>query len=175
MAKPWMSADLKWGKHNNVIIKKGSCRRLFLLKKLKRFGVCTEDLREIYQLYVRPIMEYAAPVWHPGSTCQQSAALERIQKRALRISLGSDYTCYTEALCRLHLNTLKAGREFLCLKFSKSMFNSPTFRNWSPATRNEVHNRGLKRGLELSIPFARFDRYKNSAISYLSTLLNTDL
>ena len=120
-------------------------------------------------------MEYAAPVWHPGLTCQQSDALECIQKRALRIILGSDYTCYAEALCRLNICTLKSRRELLCLKFAKSMFNSPTFRSWLPATRNEVHNRDLKLGLELSIPFARYDRYKNSAIPYFSSLLNTDL
>lgn len=170
----WISADMKWGKHVTTIIKKASSR-LFWLKKLKRSGVCTEDLCAIYLLYVRPVIEYAVPVWHAGLTTLQSQQLERIQKRALRIILGNNYTSYADALSTCNLCTLKARRESLCLKFAKSLMNSPTFRPWLPPTRNTVHNMDLKGGSQLSLPFIRSDRYRNSAIPYFSKLLNSVL
>ena len=49
-----------------------------MLKVLKKFGFTTADLITVYIGYVRPVAEYAAPVWHPGFNGEQSASLERI-------------------------------------------------------------------------------------------------
>ncbi|KAI8484063.1 hypothetical protein Bbelb_381810 [Branchiostoma belcheri] len=51
----------------------------------------------------KPITEYAAPVWHPGLTTLLNNKIERIQRRAVRIIMGHDYTRYSEAC--LHLVT----------------------------------------------------------------------
>ena len=69
-----------------------------MLKVLKKFGLTTADLITVYIGYVRPVAEYAVPVWHSCLNDEQSASLERIQKRALRIVFGSDYTSYDDAL-----------------------------------------------------------------------------
>ena len=34
---------------------------------------------------VRPVLEYACPVWHSGLTAAHSELLESVQKRAIRI------------------------------------------------------------------------------------------
>ena len=57
--------------------------RLFMLTTLKRFGLSTEDLITIYIGYVRPLLEYAVPAWHPGLTERQHVMLERIQKKSV--------------------------------------------------------------------------------------------
>ena len=51
-------------------------RRLFILCKLKKFGVKPEDLVFIYSVYIRPILGYAVPVWGSGLTLRQSAETE---------------------------------------------------------------------------------------------------
>jgi len=43
-----------------------------------------------YISVVRPILEYACPVWHTGLTAAQSDTLESVQKRAMRIIYSDD-------------------------------------------------------------------------------------
>jgi len=168
----WFSKDLSWSKHVDIITQKASSR-LFWLKKLKRFGLPTQDLIEFYQGYIRPTLEYAAPVWSPSITALQSMKIERVQKRALRIILGLHYTCYDEALAHFCLPSLENRRKNLSLKFAKSLFSSPMFRSWLPPTRSEVHGRDLKSANKLCIPSTKTNRYKNSPIPYFTHLLNT--
>jgi len=56
-----------------------------LLKQLRRADVPTTDLLHFYTTVVRPVLEYACPVWHSGLTVAQSNMLESVQKRAIRI------------------------------------------------------------------------------------------
>ena len=74
--------NLKWNSHTNATYAKASSR-LFLLKQLKRSGVVTNDLLHFYMSVIRPILEYACPVWHNSLTFEQNKRLEFIQKRAL--------------------------------------------------------------------------------------------
>uniref|UniRef100_A0A0E9R5C1 Uncharacterized protein n=1 Tax=Anguilla anguilla TaxID=7936 RepID=A0A0E9R5C1_ANGAN len=39
-------------------------RKLFALRRLKKFGVRDTELVSIYTGYVRPVLEYAVPIWH---------------------------------------------------------------------------------------------------------------
>ena len=86
-----VSFDLKWSNHIGEVFKKANSR-LYLLKLLKHFNLPSDDLVTIYSRFVRPTVEYAAPVWHPGITVHEDVVLERIQKRACRIIVGKDYT-----------------------------------------------------------------------------------
>ena len=51
-----------------------------MLTTLKRFGLPIQDLKTIYIGFIRPLVEYAVPAWHPGLSEQQHLALERFQK-----------------------------------------------------------------------------------------------
>ena len=88
--------NLKWNSHTNATYAKASSR-LFLLKQLKRSGVVTNDLLHFYMSVIRPVLEYACPVWHNSLTFEQSKRLEFIQKRALKIIYGGDIKY--EAMC----------------------------------------------------------------------------
>ncbi|CAH1259452.1 Hypp2286 [Branchiostoma lanceolatum] len=101
------------------------------------FRVPELDLVTIYTCYVRPICEYAVPVWNPGLTKNQSSRLETIQRRACRIILGKKYTHYSEALTQLGLPTLESRREQLCKKFGLKLLKS-AFRDWLPQSRGET-------------------------------------
>ena len=101
----YIQADLKWDVHVAKIISKASSR-LYILRRLKHHGLPYSDLLTVYLSIVRPLMEYATPVWAGGITKKQEEDIERIQKRACQIILGKEYTGYTDARDRLHLITL---------------------------------------------------------------------
>ena len=55
-----------------------------MLYQLKRAGVNQADLVTIYISVVRPVVEYACPVWHTNLPIYLSDNIEMIQKRAVR-------------------------------------------------------------------------------------------
>ena len=89
-----------------------------LLRKVAGFGASIGDLKIIYILFVRSLLEQSATVWHSSLTSQNKADLERVQKSAFRIILKNEYNSYQQALSQLSLDSLDDRREELCLKFA---------------------------------------------------------
>ena len=85
-----LSSDLKWNKNTDQICSKGN-QRFYFLRRLKQFGLSKEELIRGWQSMIRPITEYAAPLWHSSLTDKESGRLERLQKRALGLILGTTY------------------------------------------------------------------------------------
>ena len=75
-----VSNDLKWSSLIDSNIKKAK-KRLYSLSHLKRFGLGTRELVQFFRTCIRPITEYACPVFHDGL----STELEGVQKRAMCI------------------------------------------------------------------------------------------
>ncbi|CAH1257150.1 NLRC5 [Branchiostoma lanceolatum] len=115
-------ADLGWGTHVMDITTKGS-KRLYLLCRLRQFNLPVEDLVTVYTCFIRPVLEYAAPLWHPGLTNAQHKKIERIQRRATRIILGHNLS-YNQACKTLKLQSLYERREDLCIEFGKKLLKS---------------------------------------------------
>jgi hypothetical protein len=83
--------NLSWEEHINAISVKAS-KRLHFLKLLKRSSVNCDDLLLYYKAIIRPVLEYACPVWQSGLTVEQRDRLETVQRRALHLISGStDY------------------------------------------------------------------------------------
>ena len=80
----WLSDDLSWKSHVNHMHSRAT-PRLYYLRQLRRGGLSQCDLLAYYRTFIRPILEYACPVWHAGLTKGESDILEKIQKRALKI------------------------------------------------------------------------------------------
>ena len=62
--------DLKWDENTNNILRKAQ-KRLYFLKRLKQAGTSKKDLFRFYTSIVRPVCEYAAPVWATSLTQAQ--------------------------------------------------------------------------------------------------------
>ena len=154
----------------NSMVSKGS-RRLYMLCRLKRFGVPVNDLVSVYIGYVRPIVEYACPVWHGNMSTKHTQQIERIQKRALRIILGSTYTSYAEALSSTGLQTLEERRQHLCSQFANKCTTSEKYSGWFPLN-NRTHSMSLRHTRTYKVPKSRTLRYGNSAIPHLTKFLN---
>ena len=74
-----ISHDLSWNKHVENIVKKAG-KRLYILYQLKRAEISQSDLVTVYLSVVRPVLEYACPVWHTNLQQYLSDNIETIQK-----------------------------------------------------------------------------------------------
>ena len=73
---------------------------------MKRHGLPRPDLMTIYITCIRPVTEYAAPVWSGALTSHDKLSIERVQKRALRVIMGHENTTYDEVLSVSNLVSL---------------------------------------------------------------------
>ena len=78
--------------------------RLYFLRQLKRAKIPAKDLLTFYLTCVRPVAEYACPVFHVSLPQYLSQDLEKLQKHALRIIYPG--LSYTETLSEAGIVTL---------------------------------------------------------------------
>jgi len=105
---------LKWDNHVDYIFKKAS-KRLYSLRLLKRAGVERQSIVRVYKATVRPILEYAVPVWQVIPNVL-SDKIESIQRRALH-TIAPEFNSYTEALDAMKLETLAERRHNICVQY----------------------------------------------------------
>ena len=76
-----------------------------MLYQLKRAGISQTDLVKIYVSVIRPVPEYAWPVWSTSLPNYLSDAIEMIQKRVLiSIYPGLHYDDILVLVSRAHTN-----------------------------------------------------------------------
>ena len=136
-----------------------------ILRKLRAFQVPIVDLINIYVLYIRSRLEQSAVVWNSSLNQGEIIELERVQKVAFRLILGSDYINYQNALEMTNMETLSERRKQLCLKFAQKAVKSENFKDLFPLNTSSHHEK-------YRVIFAKTDRLKNSAIPYMQRLLN---
>ena len=161
-----VTSDCKWDKHIKLTVTKGNSR-LWFLRRLKLLGASVETMVEIYKLFCRSVLEYGAPVWTSSLKRGNINSLERVQKNALKIIHGSDFPGYHEALEEMDEQTLQSRRVKLSLRFAEACLKDTKFRDWfkiGVSTRS---------GIIYQEPEAKTGRYRNSAIPYLTRLLNS--
>ena len=118
-----MASDLKWSKHVEQIVHKAN-RVLGLLKRT--VGGKNKDIfSNFYKTLVRPILEYACPVWSPHQA-KDIHEIEKIQRRASRIALNQrrQEMAYEERCKILKWNSLEQRRDFFSqVECYKIVFN----------------------------------------------------
>ena len=154
---------------------KNAAKRLFMLRSLKRFGFNKSELVTVYKGYIRTLLKYSDVIWHSSLTSNHTHQLERVQKRALRIILGTDYFSYANALDVCDVDRLSARREQHSLKFAQSLPKCSWTRMLLPPCRGEIHGRQLRNNAKLTQPRACTNRYACSPIPYYVELINSKL
>ena len=169
----WISEDLSWSKNTQEIVKK-CFSRLSLLTKLKYVGVCTEDLLDIYILFIRSCAEYCCVAFQSSLTNEQSKSLENIQKVCLRVILGENYINYNAALEMTGLSTLYKRREDRCLSFSLKCLKHPVHKRLFPVNPSLHGNSDyLRESQPFQVNFAATSTYQISTIPFCQRLLNS--
>ena len=134
--------DLKWNTHISEIVKKVSTT-LFFLCQLKRTKICTKDLLTFYLTCVRPVMEYACPVFHdslPNYLCED---LEKLQKRALHIIFPT--LPYAEALVEAGVDSLFNRRQILTTKLFNDIVNDESHKLYQLLPSKNFSNYNMRK------------------------------
>ena len=162
-------SDMKWAANTEYIVKR-AYKKLWVIKRLKGHGADQDQLVDVYIKQIRSILELAVPAWHGAITQAERIEIERVQKAALHIVLGHEYTSYKNALKYFNLDSLDKRRDKLCLKFAKKAEKHPKFKKWFKVNKPNVNTR--QEQTKYCEVIANKDRYKRSPISHLTSLLN---
>lgn len=166
-----IQCDLKWDSQIDNILKKAN-QKMFMLRKLKAAGLNTEELLIVYRGYIRPLLEYAAPMWHPGLTQKQVNQVESIQRRVCKYILGRDYISYDDSLAILDLKSLHDRRVGMCTNFAQKALTSDRFSTWfTPHVSNSTMQ--LRRKYVVKPFKCNTERFKTSPLPYMANLLNS--
>ena len=82
-----LTSDCRWDANTRNMVIKGNSR-LWFLRRLKVLGASLETLLDIYKLFCRSVVEYAAPVWSGALSKKNKQDLERVQQNALSVICG---------------------------------------------------------------------------------------
>ena len=157
-----LSSDLTWNAHVDTIVSKAR-KRVFTIYQLKRAGIRQCDLLRVYVSVIRPVLEYACPVWHTSLPMYLSDNIETIQKRCLRTIFPGH--SYDEARSISNLPTLFERRTKLCQSYFRKMHNADHKLNkLLPNQRNISYD--LRTDNTLPVPLARTDRFRRSLIPW---------
>lgn len=104
----------------------------WLLYHLKEAGFKGHSLFRLYCCYVRSMIEYCSPVYHPLLSAGQSQRLERQHRHAVRVCFGYEVPV-EETMEREHIETLETRRQRRTDNFvSKSVNNCRFAEAWFP-------------------------------------------
>ena len=165
-----ISRDLRWDLNTAAIVKKANAR-MQLLRKVAGFGASVDDLKIIYILFIRSLLEQSATVWHSRLTEENSNDLERVQKSAMKIILQDKFIGYKNALNKLDLPTLSDRREQLCLSFALKCVKHPKTLKMFPLN-DKTHEINTRNREKYEVQHANTERLKMSSIIYMQNLLN---
>ena len=165
-----ISDDLKWDLNTKNIVTKANAR-MQLLRKVAEFGAPYEDLKSIYILFVRSLLEQSAPVWHSSLSKENIEDLERVQKSALKIILQDKFKGYKHALKTLNMETLIDRRKYLCLNFAIKCSQNKKVKDMFPLTK-KMHQMNTRKIEKYYVNHAHTERLQKSAVPYMQRLLN---
>ena len=164
--------NLRWDLNCAEIVRKANAR-MEILRRVSSFGAPIEDLKDIYVLFVRSLLEQSAVVWHSSLTKENEQDLERVQKNAFRIILKNNYQTYKKALAKLGMETLNERREILCLNFAKKCTKNSRTSHMFPKNK-KTHDMNTRKANTYQVQNAVSERLKNSPLIFMQNLLNSE-
>ena len=167
-----LDSKLTFNKHIDVTCKKANSVLSLLRRNLHNSQPAIKS--QVYQIYVRPILEYSCVVWAPHTKCNIDK-LESVQRRAARFAT-SDYS-YTSSVStmleNLNWKTLHVRRnELRLIMFYKIIHNMVDLS--LPESIIPSATAGYTRGHDLRFypPFGRTNVYKYSFFPAVVNLWN---
>ena len=158
-------SKLTWNDHVDHIVRKAS-KRLYMLYQLKRAGIAQHDLVRVYVSVIRPVLEYACPVWHTGfpNYLTQSIAYEKwSKKRALQCVYPGQ--SYSAILVQTKFPTLHERRDELCRSyFTRMKREGHKLNHLLPAARDQQYS--LRHDRPYPSIKTRTDRFHNALIPW---------
>ena len=162
----------KWHKNTKHFTKK-AWARMQLSRKVASLTSSINHKLDICKQIVRSVLKQFCTVWHSSHTGGNEKDLEKVQKAATRVILGTKYKSYAESLETLGVLSLKKRREGLYLKFAKICILNPKTSNMFK-THTKQHHMNTRKKTKYKITHAKTARLKRSAIPFMEELLNKE-
>ena len=142
------------------------------LRKMSEFGASQEDMKDIYIKFIRSVLEFSCVVWGSSLTKENIQTIERVQKVSVNLILKNRFKTYRQNFEVLKLTTLHERRQLLALSFAKSCVKSEIGKNMFQENKNS--DKLLRQKEKYSVPRCFTNIMKNSAIPFMTSLLNED-
>ena len=134
--------------------------RLYFLTQLKRANVSQSNLCLLYTSCLRSVMDYASPVFHYALPKCLAYELERVQKRAMRISCPSKD--YQQALLSLNLPTIQDHHDEICMRTFNSIINDRDHKLAHLISEAPKSSYNLRHVPKFIVPCYKTNRFRNS-------------
>ena len=99
--------DLKFASHIHDFVSRAKLRSALIFRSFLTNNI--DNLKRAFVTYVRPLLEYASPVWSP-SLIHLINEIESVQRSFTKRLPGFRSLSYSERLCKLKLPTLEHRR-----------------------------------------------------------------
>ena len=147
---------------------------MWKLRRLKTLDVDPLVMLDVYMKEIRSVVELAVPAWHSGLTLAQTADIERVQKVALSIILGTFRTGrrrvpYDWNLSTLDVEPLEERRNMLCKTFAKK-----TLKSRHKEMFKDQHHHYTRNKASYYEQYSKKGRFFNSPLNFLTRLLNQE-
>ena len=138
--------------------------RVWLLHHLRESGIKEEKLFKLYNVYIRSVIEYCSPIYHPLLNRGQANRLEGLQRHAGRVCFGCR-SPIRQVFADLGVETLEERRESRVDRFVRSTVAHPRFgHEWYQRRPQDRH--GLRERRAFWEMQTRTSRLFNSPINY---------
>ena len=169
-----VTKSLTWSAHIDNILNRVNYKT-FVLKRLAWKCPDSTFVRHLFLCLVRPVLEYAGPVWDSCSKAD-CLRLERLQVSVARsiLRLGRHSSSSSDILKQIGWPTLAWRRRRYKLLFLWKILNGhgpPSLRENMPATVDERAHQSLRRKT-LEMPMCRTERRRQSFLPSSTALWN---
>ena len=146
------------------------------MRMLHKFSKLTKNklhLMHIFKSQVRGNLEYCSTLWHSSLTESDCNDIERVQKAAMKVILGTRYQGYEEALKFMKIDSLRERRLKIALRFAKKSVRHKNVSPLFPLSENG-HSMITRNPAKYVVRVSNTERMKRSAVPFLQRLLNKD-
>merc|ERR1712055_523176 len=164
--------NLTWDRNCEELTKK-AYKRMQLLNCVASFTKSRQDLKHIYLTFIRSVLEQSAVVWQSSLTEKNKKDLERVQKVAVKIIMGTKFLSHKEGLRTLNIQSLDTRRTNLCLRFAKNCLKNEKMKDLFPVKKYALKMK-IRRQKKFRTKKYRTARMKKSSLPYMRELLNEE-
>jgi hypothetical protein len=166
-----LRSDMKT-KSNTKYITARAYKSLWLIRRLKALGASRAQLVDVLRKQVLSLLHIASPAWNGQLTVKETADIERVQRTAMHIIWGQEYTSYEEAIKSCQIPTLEHQRAKMDAKFCRKVTRHNKFSQWfEPTGTKGVKTRSTAPRYR-PVP-ARTAAFASSPIPAFTALANT--
>ena len=147
-------------------------KTIWVLRRMRALGVDRRTLVDFWKSEGRTHLEMASVLWSSSISVGQRRSLERSQRLAMAAIVGFWAPSLTEQLSELGLERMDLRRDKISLRFALSTATKSRHQDIFTVAATNPERPG-KHSQKYREPKARTSAYFNSAVPYLTGLLNS--